>query len=203
MHGVRRCGTSTAPHRPAPQSRGDRSPLPRVPIRPREDPLADPLVLDPHRDPAYPGPGRHPGRLDRRLGPHRVEAVERRGTRRPDRSPRHHQWGPVETDHRAAGGAVRRVAPAPRRRRVVDRAEGRPLRPGPLGGGRLQADRLGVALPPGIQPPGPPAAEPARRDRRRATGVEKTPWPNGGTSCAASTRARPSSCGPRMRPGWG
>ena len=154
-------------------------------------------------DPAGPGRGRRPGRPDPRLGPHRPEAVERRGARRPGRPPGRHQRRPAQALGRAAGRAVRGAAGPPR--------DGG-LWTGPKVAAYVR-DRWGVAVcvetgwrwlnRPGVQPPGAPAPEPGGGDGRRAAEVEKATWPTGWPGCAATTPARPSSCGPRMRPGWG
>ena len=151
-----------------------RSPAATAPaVTPREDPLAGPLAPDRPRVAAVPGPGRRGPRPLRRLGPGPGQAVERRGARRPGRPPGHHQRRPVQADARAAVRAALGPGAAAPRRRPVDRAQGRRLRPDALGRRGLQADRLGVAAGPGPDAPGAPAQEPQGRHPGASSGPGK------------------------------
>jgi hypothetical protein len=106
-----------------------RSPAAIAPAAPgREAPVAGPLAPDPYPDPAGPGRGRHPRRPVPRPSPHDPEVVERRVARRVGRPPARHQRRQGEAVRRAAGAAVRSPPGPVRRRRAVDRAEGRRLR---------------------------------------------------------------------------
>ena len=149
---------------------GDRPPLPGLPGRGREDPVARPLAGHPARPPAAPPAeaaglvGLHPG-----LGAGHPQAVERPRPRRAGRRPPG-QRGRPEADARPAGRAVRRPPGRPARRRAVDRAEGGRLRPGPVGRRGRAPDRVAVARGPRVPPPGPPPPAPQGGHARTSSG---------------------------------
>src|SRR5262245_25532948 len=150
-------GPPTTADRAPLEPRRDRSPLSRLPPRHREDSLASPLAPDPSRSAARTRPGRPPSRPDPRLGPRLDQALECRRPRRPDRPPRDDQRRPGSVDAPAAGRVVRGLAAAARRRRLVVRAEGGRLPPGPLGHLGLRPNRLELAASAGLYAPGSPA----------------------------------------------
>src|SRR4051812_47665479 len=127
-----------------PLLRGGGPPFPYLPRPQGEDPLAPDLAaLAAGRAPQLRA-GRSSGRAVRRLCPRRPQALERPRARRPGRPPpAQPQRG--QTDRRAAGPVVRRLATGTARRRPVERPQGSPLRAGPLGRCGLPRDGLAVA----------------------------------------------------------
>ena len=85
------------------------------------------------------------------------------------------QRGRPEADRPAAGRPVRRPPEAAARRRAVDRAEGRPVRPRPVGRARSARRPGGGGWGPRVHPPGaPPEPPPGGRPRRPAGRWKKT-----------------------------
>src|SRR5579885_2986290 len=185
-----------------PPARGGGPPLPLLPRPQGEDPLAPDLAPAAARPAPQLRAGRPAGRAVRRLRPRRPPAVEHLRPRGPGRPPPP-QPQPGKTDRRPAGRVVRGAPAGAARRRPVVVAQGRGLRPRPLGRRGLPADRLALAeearLPAGRAPAPPPQGG----HGPTAAEVALTAWSPSSPSCGGRSRGGRWSCGARTRPGWG
>ena len=89
---------------------------------------------------------------------------------------------------RRRDGPVRRPAEAAAGRRAVDRAEGRPVRPRPVGRGGRPGDRVAVAAGPRVHPPGAPPLPPPGRPTARPAGGGKKLAPPGEAAAGGEPR---------------